>query len=236
MPLTSSDLAAAAVAENREEMFSAVYDLTRGLREVTVILNDPATPFRLKQAAVKGALGHVWTFFRKFADFEEAGLNWPLETLDIALMDLELGTQPELLKPRRTGTGGTPPMSYAKQTLAHHAAFVLGKLMDLGMDQKVGAQAVAKEIGQAGISLSGGKKNPGVTADLVIRWREQLNAGPGAMNDFIVEVWRRHQKQKDRKPSGPGSRRGSQVDSPAARIVLKRFRQRMERLAANLKT
>ena len=111
MPLTSSDLAAAAVAENREEMFSAVYDLTLGLGEAAVILNDHAAPLRLKQAAVKGALGHVWTFFRKFADFEEAGLNWPLETLDIALMDLELGTQPELLKPRRTGTGGTPPMS-----------------------------------------------------------------------------------------------------------------------------
>ena len=123
-------------------------------------------------------------------------------------------------------------MSYARQTLAHHAAFVLGELMDLGMSREAGAEAVAKEIGQAGIFLPGEQK-PAVTADLVISWRDRLNAGPGAMDDFIVEIWRR---RPDRRPSGPGSRRGSQVDSPAARIVLKRFRQRMERLAANLKT
>jgi hypothetical protein len=91
--------------------------------------------------------------------------------------------------------------------------------MNLGLSRAAGAQAVAKEIEQAGISLPGGKKKP-VTADLVISWRDRLNAGPGAMADFIVEIWRRQ--------PAPGS--------PTPQSVLQNFRQKVERLAANLKT
>src|SRR5215472_9831698 len=145
MPLTSSDLAAAAVPENREEMISAVNDLMRGLGKAAMTLSEPRAPFQWKRAAMKGALGSVWTFFQKFADFEEAGLNWPLETLDIALMDLEAGTLPALLKPLRRARGALP-MSYAEQTLVRHAALVLGELMNRGLSRADGARAVAKEI------------------------------------------------------------------------------------------
>jgi hypothetical protein len=155
------------VAENREEMFSAVYDLMLGLGEDAVLLNDPTTPFRLKQAAVKGALGHVCAFLRRFGDIEEAGLNRPLETLLIALLDLERGTQPELLKPRRAGHA--PSRSPGKQALVFHAAFALDQLMDLGLSQEEGAQAVARQIKLAGISLTGRKP---VTANRVVDWRD----------------------------------------------------------------
>jgi hypothetical protein len=131
---------------------------------------------------VRWGTSAVW-----FGDIEEAGLNRPLETLLTALLDLELGTLPKLLEPRRTV--GQPPMSYARQMLTYFAAFVLDELMDLGMRREAGAQAVAKEIGQAGIFLPGEQKKS-VTARLVISWRDRLNAGPGAM-DFIVEIWRR---------------------------------------------
>jgi hypothetical protein len=231
MPLTSSDLAAAAVAENREEMIAAVKELMRGLDIQAAPLNNPAVPLWMKQEALQGALGYVHNFFRKFADFEEKGWNGPLETLLIALVDLESGALPALLKPREVG--GTP-MSYARQILAHHAALVLDELMNLGMSRAAGAREVAKEIGRADISLPSGKeKKKLVTAGLVISWRDRLNAGWDAMPDFIVEIWRRRQ---DRKPSRRGSRRGSQVVPPGARIMLQRFRQRMDRLAANLKT
>ena len=224
MPLTISDLAAAAVAENREEMVSAVNDLIRGLGVAAQPLNHPSAPFRLNQAAMKGALFSVCVFFRKFGDIEAAGLNWPLEMLLIALLDLEGGTQPALLKPRRAGHA--PPMSYAKQVLAFHAASALDELMNLGLSRAAGAQAVAQQIKLAGIPLTGRKP---VTARLVISWRDRFHAGSDAMPDFMVEIWRR---QPARKPSAPGLRPGS----PAARIVLRHFRQKVERLAANLKT
>jgi len=63
MPLTSSDLAAAAVAENQEEMVSAVNELMRGLGEAAAPLNDPAVPLRMKQEALQGALAYVHNFF-----------------------------------------------------------------------------------------------------------------------------------------------------------------------------
>jgi hypothetical protein len=223
VPLTSSDLAAAAVAENQEEMFSAVYDLMLGLGEDAVLLNDPTTPFLLQQAAVKGALGHVCAFLRRFGDIEEAGLNRPLETLLIALLDLEGGTQPELLKPRTAGHA--PSRSPGKQALVFHAAFALDQLMDLGLSQADGAQAVARQIKLAGISLTGRKP---VTAKRVVDWRDQLNAGPGAMPGFVVEIWR---KFLARKRSD-----GSLRPAPGAdRIVLQSFRRILDRLATNLK-
>jgi len=232
VPLTSSDLAAAAVAENQEAMISAVNELMRGLGISAAPLNDPAVPLRMKQEALQGALAYVHNFFRKFADFEEKGWNGPLETLLIALVDLESGTLPGLLKPREVG--GTP-MSYARQILAHHAALILDELMNLGMSRAAGAREVAKEIGRADISLPSAKEEKKlVTAGLVISYRNRLNAGWDEMPDFIVEIWRR--RQKDRKPSRRGSRRGSQVVSPDARIMLQLFGQRMDRLAANLKT
>jgi hypothetical protein len=217
LPLTSSDLAAAAVAENREEMDSAVKQLVAGLGEAAKVLNNARAPFQLKRDAMKRALGHVWAFFRKFADFEEAGLDEPLEMLLIALLDLERGTQPELLKPRRAGHA--PPMSYAKQTLALRAAVALNEQMRLGLDRDAGAEVVARQITLAGIRLPNGKP---VTDKLVISWRKQLQASSGAMAGSWLRV---------RKPSAPDLRPGL----PVARIMLRHFRQRMERLAVNLK-
>jgi hypothetical protein len=37
-----------------------------GVGEAAVILNDHAAPLRLKQAAVKGALGHVCGLVRRY--------------------------------------------------------------------------------------------------------------------------------------------------------------------------
>jgi hypothetical protein len=223
LPLTTSDLAAAAVAENQEEMFSAVYDLMLGLGEAAVLLNNPEAPFRLKQAAVKGALGHVCGFLRGFGDIEGAGLNRPLETLLTALLDLEGGTQPELLKPR--SVRHAPSMSYGKQALVIHAAFALDQLMGLGLSQAAGAQAAARQIELAGIPLTGRKP---VTARRVVDWRDRLNASPGVMPGFAVKIWRRLQAQKRSDASlepVPGT----------DRIVLQRFRLTLDRLATNLK-
>jgi hypothetical protein len=223
LPLTTSDLAAAAVAENQEEMFSAVYDLMLGLGEAAVLQNNPATPFLLKQAAVKGALGHVCGFLRRFRDIEEEGLNRPLESLLTALVDLEGGTQPELLRPRRAGHA--PSMSYGKQALVIHAAFALDALMGLGLSQAAAAHAVARQIELAGIPLTGRKP---VTARRVVDWRDRLNAGPGAMPAFAVETWRRLQAQKRSD--------GSLQPVPEAdQIVLQHFRLILDRLATNLK-
>jgi len=224
LPLTSSDLAAAAVAENREEMISAVNELMLGLGISAAPLNDPAVPLWMKQEALQGALGYVCGFFRRFGDIEEAGFNRPLETLLIALVDLERGTLPALLKPRRAGHA--PSMSYAKQALVIHAAVALEELMNLGLRRAAGSQAVAREIKLAGISLTGRKP---VTAERVVDWRDQLNAGSGAMPEFAVEIWRRLQARKRSD--------GSLRPVPGAdQIVLQNFRRILDRLARNLKT
>jgi hypothetical protein len=204
-------------------MISAVNELMQGLSDTAAPLSHPAAPLRLKQAAMKGALGHVYAFFRKFGDIEETGLNLPLKMLLTALADLEGGTQPALLRPRRARHA--PSMSVAKQTLAFHAAHTLDQLMEFGLSREAGAQEVARQIELAGISLTDRKP---VTAKRVADWRDQLSAGPGAMPGFVVEIWR---GLPARKRSD-----GSLRPVPGAdQIVLKNFRRILDLLAANLK-
>jgi hypothetical protein len=99
----------------------------------------------------------------------------PLQQLLWALKDLDAGAVAPIVKPR--ALSNRPPDISARKAARMYTVVTMQLLMDFGSDKKHAAEAAAKILGQAGITIKRTRSDDSIIDwKTVAKWRDQIQA------------------------------------------------------------
>ncbi len=124
-------------------------------------------------AEAGGCLRAILQFIRRDSIASKAILPGPLTTLHAALHDLEQGAKPTLLAER--STGGKPTNLVSRDLVKSCVAAAYDQLVQGKINKKKASVWIAQECRRLGIWQTQGA----ITAQRIVRWRDELNSGRG---------------------------------------------------------
>ena len=176
--------------KEQQDAFVAAYE------KLDIALNEGTRQFYKRSG--DGGRATAITQLDAVIDFIEAlmlgggELTLPLQMLLYAVNDLNFGIVGPILKPQRSA--GRPPSSSSRRVIQQHAVKTMQILMEIGVDYKSAAKAVAETLHRAGTVFA--QKDDDWEA--VAKWREQVEKSikqspydvPAQLYHRDLEAWR----------------------------------------------
>jgi hypothetical protein len=142
------------------------YALEEGTRQYYKRSGDSSRAAAIMQ--LEAAIYFIGAF-----DCSDGTLTLPLQDLLLALMGLDAGAVAPIVQPRTRSNRA--PDTISRKATQMYAAVTMQLWMDIGSNKRPAAEAVAKILGQAGITLKRTRSDESIIDwNTVAKWRDQV--------------------------------------------------------------